>query len=326
MTVRCAYPRKAVASFTLLGSALFLGIILPYQAFAEWDEWITDASVGVEKIDNINHAISGLPYSNDEKNDTLLDAQVVYGRIFQAADFTRLIFTARLKGDAHQEYTRLNATTVGGSAVLFHKFGYGADMPWLRANLDLGYMDVGDNLRDSNLVNAGLRAGMGFMPWLDGWVGYEYFRRDGKDGDAVPASYSGTTYPLTSPTNVFDLVRNTFRVNLNINPLRDVTISTGYSVAKGDFTASCSAANLAYLLYYETSYKALALDGAFEDSAGNSHCVYRVDATATTAILGASYALGRHASVNVGYQQQKTKAKVYTYDTKVYSLYYLHTF
>jgi len=324
ITIRGCLHKTSIFPLAL-SAAFLLGLTTPEKTYAEWDDWIIDASVGVERVENISHALSGTPYDED-KNDTLVNPQIVYGRIFQAADNTRLIFTAKLDGKAYQEFSKLNATTLGGSVVLFHKFGFGFDKPWLRANLDLGYMDVGDNLRDSNLVNAGLRAGMRFLPWLDGWIAYEYFMRDGKDGDKLPAGYSGITYSPSVGTDVFDLVRNTFRINLNVQPMRDVTVTAGYSLASGDFTAACSDASFAWLIQNETSYKAVAIDEAFDDDAGKNFCIYRVAATAITASLGASYALGRYSSVNVGYQQQKTKAKVYSYDTKVFHLNYLHTF
>jgi hypothetical protein len=92
---------KTSISPLALSAAFLLGLTTPEKTYAEWDDWIIDASVGVERVENISHALSGTPYDED-KNDTLVNPQIVYGRIFQAADNTRLIFTAKLDGKAYQ--------------------------------------------------------------------------------------------------------------------------------------------------------------------------------------------------------------------------------
>ncbi|GMR19905.1 MAG: hypothetical protein BMS9Abin36_0500 [Gammaproteobacteria bacterium] len=284
-------------------------VFMPTVAQAEWVEWITDVGLSVVNDSNLNRsAFSGDEAGatvDDEKSDQITVFNASLGRIYQIGTFTRASLTGDAEIRKHQDWDRLNSTMFGIGAGIRHKFGIGLARPWVKGAFTSRTIDVVSDLRDGSITTIDLSAGMRFTPWVDASIKYGQMRRDGQGGDS-------------SGANVFDQERSTLAINANLTPLRNLTVSLGYSRSEGDFTSSCIADNAALVLSSEgDNVEAITLDDAFDDGSQPAFCAYRLGATTNITSLAISYGITRNFSANLGYEDVASKADVVDYEARI---------
>ncbi|NOY66482.1 MAG: hypothetical protein GXP13_03615 [Gammaproteobacteria bacterium] len=294
------------------GTSAFLIMLLcvAQPARAEWVEWIADAEVGLLYNDNLSQSF----FESDERSDSAFLPSTALGRYYQLTDTTRLRLTANFWGRAYNTFDRLNSITGGVTAGVRHKFGFGPDVPWIRADAYVGYRDVRDDARDGVLYTMGLRVGKRFTPRLDGSLGYAYSVRNGGDGEVT---MKNTMFGTSA--EVFDQKTQALSLEANFLITRDVLLTAGYSYQYGDFDSMCSAANFE-TVWASEDVKAVSVDGVF------GGFVYRIRGTRSISSLNLSYALSGHASLNLGYQYQSGKGDAFGYNSSIVQAVFMYRY
>jgi len=280
---------------------MLLCVIQP--ARAEWVEWVVDAELGVQHNSNINRSL----IESDERSDSIFLPSVALGRYYQLTNTTRLRLTANGWGEMHNTYDLLNSTTVGSTVALRHKFGIGPKIPWLQAEVYYGLVDVRDDVRDGTLSEIRLRVGKRLTSRLDGSLGYEYSLRDGGDGEVT---MKNTMFGID--TDVYDQKRHMLSLEANYLITDYAMLTAGYSYGNGDFDSACTADTFDSLWpTIEQDVEALTSDQVFDGF------VYRVKGWVNVWSLNLSYALGGHASLNLGYQYDSGKLDKLSYNNSI---------
>jgi len=272
---------------------------------AEWVEFINDASIHVTHSDNINTSA----FSADSESDTSISPAYTFGRFYQVNDLTRLRLALDLSADYYDEFSKFDSTDIKGSAMLLHKFGVGFKKPWIRGHASIGRKETKIDWRDSDLLEIGLASGRRFGERLSGKLGVKFNKRDGGSGViAVPGK----------PSNVADMESTSLSFDLDYLLNERSQISAGFTHRNGDFDSACTVENVAIVLENE-NVDAITLDDVF------GGCAYRLDGSSNALKLQYSYALGRHSSLNVGYEVREGKADVLEYDTALWNASFMYS-
>lgn len=289
----------ALRIFKTFGIAIVFAIPIS-SAQAEWVDKVADVSIEFLATDNLNTSA----FNADEEDDVGVIPRVSLGRFYQATDLTRLRLTLDLSSEAYDEFDKLNSTTVMARAVLRHKFGIGPREPWLRVSLAGGQKFADVDIRDSDLFEFGLRYGHRFAERADASVGFRYNLRDGGTGVvAVPGI----------ETDVFDISNWSVDGTLNYLLTNKSLLSMTYTFRSGEFDSACTVGNVGIVLANE-NVKAITLDDVF------GGCVYRLEGNSNSLNANYSYALGRHAAFNAGFEYRNGKADVLGYETSIFRL------
>lgn len=289
------------------------------QAEIEWGEWILDPSLQWQYQDNLNYSA----FSEDELADNLLQLDIQAGRILQLTDFTRARFTVGVQATFYQDFDDLNNSSVTAGVSVQHKFGTGADKPWIRPELFYTYANFSDSirsdsllqggtadLRTGNTVRAGIMAGKRVNDRLDINASVHYRDRDGKNG---PVIVPGVT------SDVFDQQGWTVGVNGNYLLSNRWLLSAGYHFYKGDFDSSCTPGNVGKV-FENATVEAITLDNVF------GGCVYKLDGRSNMLSLDLGYAIGQHSSLNFGVSYQAGSADNLDYSNTTIQASYMYSY
>jgi len=315
LLVSCSLPHNIlISSFSVRSIFVFLcGIIFlgnSSNSKAEWVEWIADAEVCFTYNDNINRSL----FNDERTSNTAHSSYVSLGRYKQLTDSTRLRVTTDLEIGTYNKFELLNYSSAGVTLALRHKLGIGPNVPWLGAHVSATTMNVRDNVRDSSLYNLGLQVGKRFSPRFDGEIKYEYKLRDGEDGEITMKNIMHGI-----DTDVFDQKSHTLSFIANYLASRKVLMTVGYSYRDGDFDSNCSLGNFE-TVWHEEKVHATTSDKVF------GGLVYRLEGGAHVLSLGASYALGGHASLNLGFQRQEGKGNTFRWKSSIVHASFIYSY
>ncbi len=278
--------------FNKIVMRLFLAILLLVSGSgvvnAEWVDKIIDVQALSMYNDNLSHGI----VESAERDDMLLIPSLVVGRTYQLADFTRVMTTVNVKGQVHKDFDELNSIFGQAMLAVSHKLGVGPYNPWLRGHVSGGYLEVKDDLRDSWLLDTGIKVGKRLHERIDVEAGYVYDYRDGKDSSSPNPNLPGT---------VFDQDGHKGSVLSNFLLTNNLLLSLGYSVRHGDIASTCNGEVVETIL---DKMDAITLDTSYNEDL----CTYRVRATVQEFLFGTTYALSGHASLNLNYNRIEGEA------------------
>jgi len=293
--VLSTYSKRAIA--IALGSLLL-------SNEARSDSWI-DVEPAALAYDNLTRAQA----PEDRRSDRAMALQVSAGRAFVLSGNDTVDLALDGRGEAYRRYRGLDVVMVGGSASYRHKFGLGADVPWVMASVRGAREDYRDAIRDSNRRTMTVEFGQRLTPRWEAAVGVVRDRRYG-DYDPTPEvpGYSA---------RVFDLQGDSVQARVGYAPTDRLLLALQFAVRRGDIE---STAQQGYAIYVASD--AIAEDPAFNDPALYA---YRLRATSYTSTASASYALTGNASVNLTYVENRARAAyslAYTDRTLALSLAY----
>ena len=281
----------------IIGS-LFL-ILFSHSVCAEWVEWIADSQFDYTYNSNINQSA----FTNNEKDDHLLDLSLIGGRVFQInrdnSDYTRLRLAMDVNLRGHEHYDDLDHIQIGGSFSLIHKFGLGRDA--VRASLYSGVHYRWERLSERNLAsyNFGVNLNKNVTERLNLSLDFSYNIEDG--GSAVQLIRS-------IPSNVYDSERFVVTIGSSFLVTNDFQVTFDYSYANGDLLGNCSDANVG-TVFLQVNVKAFAEDRVF------GGCQYRFDGDVHTVALGGDYAINNHLFTHLGATYSRGGENNLTYNT-----------
>jgi hypothetical protein len=295
--------RNAVLPGALAVLLLAAAALLPRPAAAQW---ITDLETGVFHDSNLGDASAG----PDVHAVTGLTAAATTGPFFELQPGTTLLLTAQARETALDHYTALDALALGARARLDHKFGLGRQAPHAFLAAAATHLDVRDGLRTGWLesLTLGGHELFGDRLALRGEIAFD--RRSGKTAERV---HPGV------PANVFDQSHRSLAVgaDYSINDVLLLQLTTTLLRGDADYIETSSPADLF------SDAEAVARDPTF----GPSTYVEKVPVHALLLDLGASWALGEHASLNVIFRRELTlSAKGDLYSRSIPTLNYQYRF
>lgn len=298
---------------------VLLALAIPSASQAEWADWTLDTDVSVVRNNNISLAV----LDRDKLTDTIFAPAITAGRAYQLGTHSRLHLTANLEAEVYRKYDDVSNTRLGGGVGLWHKFGTGPTQPWLRADVSARSIASHDKLRDGAIYWLGLRGGKRFSNRLDGWIEYQYTRRDGKDGDPI----AGLSGPGTSSgTDPFDLAYSTLTAKLDYLLAERVLLGATVISRKGDYVSSCNCNNAAAILAKGVVIEAVTVDEAYREVWGKTYCAHRQEGDGFGYTLGLSHTLSRASSINLGYEAFSVKSAELKYDAAAWRLGFLYAY
>ncbi len=257
-------------------------------AQAEWVEWLIDSRVSGQFDSNINHSL----FAAQQRQDGIGKIALSAGRAYQLDDYSRAYITAEWQGESHADYWRLNQHSVGGKAVLAHKFGLGWQAPVLQMDLAGGEIYSESQLRSGGQITAGLQLSSWCNDFLQGFIGYHFDDRNGPNANN----------PLSNqPNSVFALQGHTVEIGnfIVVNDYWQVNVS--YSHRFGDVVSNNLPSSLPASALSKVSE--VARDDAFPG------WVYRAQGNTHRVNAGVSYALfGGHVATALNYSYIDTQA------------------
>ena len=288
-TARQAPPPRAARPYrqrSLALLALALAALLP--SAPSHAQWITDLETGVFHDSNLGDASAG----PDVHAVTGLTGSAITGPFFELNPGTSLLLTAQARETALNHYTAENSLGLGASVRLDHKFGLGRQAPHAYITAAATHVEVRDGLRT-------------------GWVqsvafgGHELFGdrlvlRGELEFDRRSASKTAARVHPGLPSNVFDQSHRALAVgaDYSVNDVLLLQLTTTLLRGDADYIETSTPADLF------SDAEAVALDPTF----GPSTYVEKVPVHALLIDLGASWALGEHASLNFIFRRELTLA------------------
>ena len=264
--------------------ALVPALLLCATAFAA--EWGYDANVGLEHTDNASNAID----KDDRKSDTAATMRLSGGLHQQLGDNTGLGFSLIGESVGSFQYSGLDNIGLGARLQLRHKFGLGPEAPWAAFALRALHRDYNYDYRDGWQYDAGLSTGrrIGERWEVSASALYDRYEADRLQREALPGISSAA----------YDVAGWTLGAQAAFLMTEVDTLSFSGTWRHGTFTA-VTPPDFEILEYSS----AVALDPVFS---GNP-IAYRIKADADTLAINWTHALGRYASVNLGYAYRRTQ-------------------
>ncbi|MFZ2449578.1 MAG: hypothetical protein WAW36_03565 [Methylovulum miyakonense] len=254
---------------------------------AEWVEWLADGSVSGKFASNIN----GSFFSAQQLDDFLGKGLLSAGRAYQFGGYTRGYFTADWSGETYGRFEKLGQYTVGGKAVLAHKFGLGRQAPMLHLELADAEIFSASQLRSGNQLSAGLRLSSWCNEFLQGFVAYRF-----DDRNAPPRNLR-----MGATASAFDIQGHALEIGSNFAVTGQVQLTTSYSHRWGDIVSNNLPDSLPPTLLGKVD--SIADDDAFPG------WTYRAQGETNLYRLGLSYALwDGHAATALNYSYIDTDA------------------
>jgi hypothetical protein len=242
--------------------------------------WIADAGVETFYESNVGLAQK----ARDIKSDVALASAASGGLAVSLGDRNLASLTADVSGTGYERLRGLSNVTLGGTAAFRSKFGLGADAPWARVSASVARLDYDYDLRDGWRYRIGAGVGKRLAARWDVRAEYTYERRFADEDQAVVRTLPGDVYDQTSHTGA---------VRTDVTLTEALALTAGYSVRGGDVTSTTHRDPAIF-----AASTALANDRAL----GRDFFAYKIDATTHVLSAGISYAVGRSASVNLGYE------------------------
>ncbi|MBI2381708.1 MAG: hypothetical protein HYV16_13235 [Gammaproteobacteria bacterium] len=277
----------------LAAAGLAAGLSGP--ARAEWVEWLAEAGLSQGHDDNIGLTA----FTDDQQSERYWLLEGRAGRYFQFSDRTRLALALEAGHEQFRDFDGLDHERLGALLMLRHKFGVGADVPWLQLYGRQGKVWADDDTRSGWRGELGLRLGMGFGERLDVDLGLsrQRFRAD-EEGEPHPR--------FLFPTDVFDSDAWRLRLAGHVLLAQDWLLSLGLEHFDGDFASGCPSRGVTPTVQAERISR-IVLDPVF------GGCTYALDATADAATLDLSYALSGHWSVVASWRRQWGESRTLDY-------------
>jgi hypothetical protein len=274
--------RRAAMQKMTACAILAVAAFLPTRSHAQW---ITDLETGVLVNSNLGNAQAG----PDVHAATGLTASASTGPFFELTPGTNLLLAGQVKETAFDRYTAEDNVALGASARIDHKFGLGRQAPHVYLVGSETRLNFRDALRSGWLetLTLGSRAMFGDRLVLRGEFGLE--RRTAADAPALRAGL---------PSDVFDQSNRllTMGADYSVNDALLLQLATTWRRGDADYIETTTLADS-----FEGA-SAVARDPVF----GPSTFVEKVQAHALLIDIGASWALGEHASLNFIFRRQLT--------------------
>ncbi len=249
-------------------------------------EWGFDAGTALNYNDNVPNAIDA-PDRKSDGSATLNLAGVLHQ---QLGDYTGLGLNLIAESVSYFRYSGLDNLAVGAQAQLRHKFGLGPEAPWSAFAVRALHRDYRDDFRDGWQYDAGLSAERRFGERWDVSASLHY---DRYEADRLQSA----VLPGVS-TAAYDVAGWTFGVQAAYLLAEVDTLSISCFRRHGTVTAVTPPDD--EVLEYSS---AVARDPVF----GANLIAYRINVDAVTWSANWSHAIGRHASVNLGYAYRRSR-------------------
>jgi len=295
-----------------MNKTILHSLIVTFFAFnvhaqdGEWVEWIADAQLSYNQIDNLNLSA----FSDDQENDHQISFTALLGRIYQLNGTSRFHILADLSKANFDDFNKMNNTELGLNLGFRHKFGLGFHKPYLQVNF--GYKDTEFSAKswDRNSYVAYIELGKHFSDKITASISYAYTQMDGKPWMTVLPEIS---------SEVFD--QNYWQSALIVDYLiyDDWLISANYRYRNGDLTSACTPDNVVKVLANNT-VNAITTDDIF------GGCVYQISGETHTLSTGLSYAISRHSGLNFSYEYLEGNAGTLNYDSSNIQLSYNYSY
>lgn len=253
---------------------------------AEWTEWSMDLELGYRFDDNINLT----DMANLKQDDHIFVPSFSFGRYYQLANNTRLRVSADFNGTVHRNFHQLNSLESGMTLALFHKFGVGYEVPWIRLHTKPSFLAVRDSSREGFLFSTGFTVGKEIIERLTATVGYEFFLREANDGDPVPHKHSHGV-----GNDVFDQTAHSGNFALSYQITNDLLATAGYQIRYGDIASTVGKGHMKVV---GDIMKAIANDNVYGLP---GWWTYRLKVKTHKVSVGFSYAITGNSAVNVNY-------------------------
>ena len=266
---------------------LVAGLLLFLAAASASADDILDVQAGALYDNNLPRA--QLPI--DIKSDTALQADVAWGRYLPLSDNLRLRATLDAAGEVYARFGGLDNLALGTSFDLRRKFGLGALAPWVSARAAAARLDYRDKARDGWRYELGAATGKRLTDAWDIEATFLYRHRTQDHAVAVVPGISG---------EVFDLQAHQTGLRTEYAASERLSVAAGFDYRRGDVT-STTLRNFTIF----TNSTAIALDPVF----GPEAVAYRIYAITQAWRFGASYAVGRSGSINLGIERWISRAR-----------------
>jgi hypothetical protein len=251
-------------------------------------EWGFDAAAGAGYDDNLANGFAAADRRDDANLRLDLDASLYQ----QLASGTGLSVGAVAESAVFDRYSGLNHLGLGGRAQLRHKFGLGAQAPWVAVAARALHHDYDYGYRSGWALDAGASAGKRLSDrWtLQASVGYDAFRAD----DVQPQFRPGLS------TAAYDIAGWTCAGQVAFLATPEDLVVASYAWRNGSVT-SVTAPDYEILEYSD----AVARDPVFGDP---PRIAYRLRAKTDIIGLVWSHAFGARTSVNLAYRYQVSRS------------------
>ena len=288
---------------------------LPIAVFAGWlmasgcqlagaANLFADLEAGVFYDDNVGRA----ERSRDREGDAGLEIFGRAGNMVTPGEGTALTFAASLRLTQYNSLDDLSEISPGVSVSLKHKFGLGAQAPWVSAGIAVERIESESEIRDSWLHAATLAAGRRFGERWNVAAGLRYEIRNGDDdvqrNDTIapgpppgPAPAPGPA--VTADGDVFDHQVPEFNLSVDYLWSDAVLLLASYRYRDGDIVSSTVSYDRILV-----NAEAFTQDKAF----GNNTFAYRLDAGTHVLHFALNYALSESTSIDLGYEYQSSNA------------------
>jgi hypothetical protein len=248
-------------------------------------QWITDVETGVLANSNLGNAGAG----PDVHAATALVTSVSTLHFLELSPGTSALTKVQAKYTAFDRYTAEDSMALGLAVRLDRKFGLGRLAPHAYIDASRTHLGFHDGLRSGWLdtLALGTRGSFGDRLVLRGEMGTE--RRTGQDGAPIRPDL---------PANVFDQSSQRLGIGADYSYGDRLLLQFDTTLRRGDAD------------YIETTTIADSFGGAGavarDPTFGASTFVEKVQAHALLIDVGASWALGEHASLNFIFRRQFT--------------------
>jgi hypothetical protein len=265
-------------------------------------ERIVDFAAGAAYDDNLTRAQP----ASDVRGDAAATFASAWGEFFAPTGGDGIELSLYARGAAWFRYSGLDDLEAGGHARLRHKFGVGADAPWIALDLAASYDDFRDRLRDSGRFAAAIEAGQRLSPSIEVSAGATFDRRRDPHGTSIVPGIPGT---------VFDLRGTGGFARIGWTPSDAVEVGAALAVRRGDVESTAQQSLPIFL-----ASTAIAEDPVFGD---DDLYAYRIRGTTWSVALSGSLALDSRSSLNLGLTAERTYGGYgIKYDDRVVTLYY----
>ena len=272
-------PRNRSRPFVLAAGLLF-------SAMAPGAESGLDASIAIDYSDNVPNAIEAADRKSDVAAVVGL-AATLYHPISENTSFGAGLVA---QTQSYVRFSGLSSVAVGTRAQFRHKFGLGPHTPWASIVMRAMHRDYRYDYRDGWQYDATVSSGVRVAQrWeLGGSVQYDRYEAD----DLQPAVLAGVS------SAAYDVAGWTFGAHVALLLTESDTVSIAVARRHGSVTA-VTRPDFEILEYSS----AVARDPVF----GSNPIAYRIITDSDTASIHWSRALGRHASINLGYAYRRSQ-------------------
>ena len=266
---------------------LALGSLAALHGTAARAEWDLAAAAGLSYDNNLTRAQDGV----DKRAAGAVNANVTAARFIPFSGSDSVLFALDGRAEAFSRYSGLSNLVVGGSASYRHKFGLGAEAPWMSMSLRVSYDDYREDLRTSTRLHARAEAGQRFGAQFDASAGVYYERRYDNHGESIVPGVSG---------HVFDLAGQGVDARAGYAATNEWYLDAKAGVRRGDVESTSQRS-----LPISLASSAITDDPVWGDP---NLYAYRLRGTTYTGALTASYAVNDQSSLDISYEYGLTRA------------------